>query len=84
MGELHAPAAFSPVKTLIFIEWEAGWAQRRSGRLGEEKNHLSLSFYKVVSHLLCRGTVKTMTVSQRNWFHGSDTNSEPPEDEISV
>ena len=57
---------------------EAIWTFRR------RENHLSLSYCKAVSHLLCRWTEKAMTVSHHNWFHGSDPNSEPVEDEISV
>jgi hypothetical protein len=37
-GQLHALAALSPGKELLVpIGYEAGWAQSRSGRGGEEK-----------------------------------------------
>jgi hypothetical protein len=38
-GQLHASAAFLPGKEpLVPIRQEAGWAQSRCGRSGEEKN----------------------------------------------
>jgi hypothetical protein len=38
-GQLHAPAALPPgQEPLVPIGYEAGWAQSRSGRGGEEKN----------------------------------------------
>jgi hypothetical protein len=38
-GKLHALAALPPGKEPpVLIRYEAGWAQSRSGRCGEEKN----------------------------------------------